>query len=232
MGVAKGLVTALSRGLIGYQQGTRLGREEERARGQEESDRAVQARRQILEERLLNERLTDISSTREVAGTKLRQTSEAAARLRQDPRYKALHGLPDEDLVGAAAEVATHPERRQRPDATGRTGAGGVDERAVVNMANRLFENDEYPTWDEAYSEALRRMQSAGRLRGLDPGKQTHDARRPIDVPDTVRSYIAGQNRGPTRTKSPAQWVSEVRTEHPDWSPEQIADEARRRAGR
>lgn len=47
-----------------------------------------------------------------------------------------------------------------------------------------------------------------------------------------VRDSIAArvQGRAPT-TKSPAQWVTEVRREHPGWSPEQVAAEARRRAG-
>ena len=32
-------------------------------------------------------------------------------------------------------------------------------------------------------------------------------------------------------TKTPEQWVTEVRAEHPDWKPEQIAAEAKKRAG-
>lgn len=50
-----------------------------------------------------------------------------------------------------------------------------------------------------------------------------------------VRDSIAGetQGRAPARavTRTPAEWVAEVWREHPAWTPEQVAAEARRRAG-
>lgn len=43
-------------------------------------------------------------------------------------------------------------------------------------------------------------------------------------------STTAAPGRGAAQ-KTPAQWVAEVRAEHPQWTPEQLAAEARKRAG-
>jgi hypothetical protein len=60
--------------------------------------------------------------------------------------------------------------------------------------------------------------------------------RQRLDSLNTQRDSIAARVQGRSgatgaTTKTPAQWVSEVRAAHPTWTPQQIADEARRRAG-
>lgn len=203
--MAGGLVQQLSRGVLGYTRGQRLGREEEAARSEREADRAARARRQLLEENLLNVRLEQ-------------------ARRPRPPRD--IDPLSPEGIK-ARLQFEEGSPRTRRGAAAGQT---GVDQRATVAMANRLYEDGEFESWDDAYAEALRRMQTVGRLRDLPaPGTKPSD----IQVPQQVRDYIARHQGGtPPTGKTPAQWVAEVRREHPDWPPEQIAAEARRRAGR
>lgn len=202
--MALGLGHLLARGVLGYSQGKRVGETEQRELEQTESAHAVRARRQMLEERLLNAR---------IEGEQRRPTENI------DP------------LSQEGIDARLKYDQRRRRVGRGASDPNVADQRAAVRMANDLYENsDEYDSWDDAFEEAQRRLRAAGRLGGGPAPTARPDPKRPIEVPQILRDYVAGQNRSP-QAKTPAQWVSEVRSEHPDWSPEQIAAEARKRAG-
>jgi hypothetical protein len=67
---------------------------------------------------------------------------------------------------------------------------------------------------------------SASRVSGLRQRADSLSA-----VRDSIAALVQGRPFQRPAQKTPAQWVSEVRREHPDWTPEQVAAEARRRAG-
>ena len=112
----------------------------------------------------------------------------------------------------------------------------------ILRAADRLagdVDGTYYEDFNGAFRETVDRFARAGKLAPaqaieLSGGTGTEGAGVPA-VPAAVRDYVAGQNKGPQDTapvqKSPAEWVAEVREEHPDWTAEQIAAEARRRAG-
>jgi hypothetical protein len=154
-----------------------------------------------------------------------------------DQRYQGLTLLPDEDLVREFGDILTHPERfetrRRQRETEQRQDLASVerqvdDTRADVARYER--EAPRRPMFFLSPSDSTRFVAdsaaSASRVGAL---------RQRADSLSTVRDSIAAQVQGRSFTrpssKTPAQWVSEVRKEHPDWTPEQVAAEARRRAG-
>lgn len=110
--------------------------------------------------------------------------------------------------------------------------SGDYDEQTnqQLKLADQLVPND--PLWrprtgadsanvrtaDSLRTEAQGRMQRRPGILGLLRGS----GRTMSDTGGTV---------APAAAKSPAEWVADVRSEHPDWTPQQVADEARKRAG-
>lgn len=102
------------------------------------------------------------------------------------------------------------------------------DTRADLSRAERdaperpmVFLTPEQETTYRADSTA-----SADRVRGL---RQRADSLG--RVRDSLAAVVQGRPPRPAATKTPAEWVAEVRREYPSWTPEQVATEARRRAG-
>jgi hypothetical protein len=102
---SRALVAGLSRVLAAGKQGKMAGEELARTRTQQDDDRARAAVRAALEERLLTGNLAGAETTRQRTATRDTQIAQAAARIRQNPRYKTLWDLPDEDLVDAVGKV-------------------------------------------------------------------------------------------------------------------------------
>jgi hypothetical protein len=139
--------------------------------------------------------------------------------------------------AGAVAPRTYHPRTREEYLANLRIaaglrgrGAGGrgatdplaVDQRAVIREADRLYDEGqgEYDHWDDAYSEAVRRYQTAGRLSGTQRPSGTRE-----DIPSIVRQYIAsrtgglppGMSAAPAGRPIPSQYQPQpAQTEMPD----------------
>jgi hypothetical protein len=173
--MALGLAGILARGVLGFSQGKRVAATEQRVQEREESDSAARARRQMLEERLLDERLQRPKPTENI-----------------DPLSRA----------GLKARL-DYDRQRRRTGRGGASDPTVVDQRAAVRMANDLYENgDEFKDWDSAFEEAQRRLKAAGRLGGGTPVARP-DPKRPVEVPPILRNYISGQNRGRAQPADP-----------------------------
>jgi hypothetical protein len=239
-------------GGYGFRQGIQ---ERKRRRATEEEDRTYERARRLRED--VGFQLQQRVREGQLEKTGLEMDLLRRGDGRRDPVNWETKETRDGSLVQVNPETGeTRPVGLKAPARPGRggPGAGGVDERAVISLANKLFDPEgfgessgPYATWEEAYSEALKRYQTAGRLGGQQPPAPGAPRSPGFEIPSAVRDYIARQNRGPTggrgpspvqpqrpapaAQKTPAQWVSEVRQENPDWTPEQVAAEARRRAG-
>src|SRR5437879_3142147 len=114
----RGLTLALSQVLAGAERGKIVGQQARTAATQLATDREREARRQMLADQLLSGQVTDATTARGVAQQRRQSIQQAAAKIRGDARYKAIWGLPDEELVHAVEEISTHPERAVRPTTT------------------------------------------------------------------------------------------------------------------
>jgi hypothetical protein len=187
--------------------------------------------------------------------------------LAKDHRIAPLLTLPDEELVEGVKDLATNPQRFERP-------AGGAAARTEARQDLQSVERQVDDTRADL-ARAEREMPTRPELAEYEPSiaqRFTADSaavasrvgalRQRADSLSAVRDSIAAAVQGrsfrrqpakrritadqaeylkatgqwdPNKfevagSKTPAQWVSEVRQEHPNWTPEQVAAEARRRA--
>lgn len=168
--------------------------------------------------------------------------ASAAAQIRQqygqDPRYKGLTLLPDEELVNQFGDILTHPERytseRRQREIDTRQDLTSVERQVDDTRADITRVEREQPTRPAFFVSPQAEQQFKADSAAV--GERLLGLRQRADSLGGVRDSIAGvvQGRRPTArpaSKTPAQWVSEVRREHPDWTPEQVAAEARKRSG-
>lgn len=105
------LVTGLSRVLAARKRGEMTGEEMRRQRTEHDADRAREIAHAALEEQMIRGNMAAGTYAHEHRVSHDQEIAAAAAKLRQNPRYKAIWDLPDDELVQEAGRIAVERER-------------------------------------------------------------------------------------------------------------------------
>lgn len=242
---------ALTRGLAAmlakHQAGTLAGAREREERTERRTERDRAAMLSLLNERALKGQLEDRDTARLHGGERRRRITEAAAKLRANPRFKSLADLPDEELIDAASDLiltqtrtaATAANKPDRALQEAKAQLGTVERQVDDTRADLArVERDLPPSFvDLPLDQRAMRDSTAHEATRAPLARRAAQLSQRADSLGGVRDSLAavvqqGGRDVPRTTKTPAQWVAEVRREHPDWAPEKVAAEARQRAGR
>lgn len=207
------LVSGLSRVIAAGKRGAIAGEELQRTRAEQDAERQRNATHSMLEEQLLRGNVSDTATSRAYTTSRRERISGAAAKLRQNPQYKALWDLPDEELVQEAGRLAierARPSYRNAQDSSAVRHLGAVerqvdDTRADLGAARRAvpkapilgFQSPADSTKFVGDSTA-----AAGRVGDLQGRADSLGA-----VRDSLAAYLEGRPLGPNsgrRAANPA----------------------------
>lgn len=200
------LVTGLSRVLAARKRGEMTGDEMRRQRTEHDEDRAREIAHAALEEQMARGTLSDRDTARQYQTTRRQQVADAAAKLRQNPRYKSIWDLPDDELVQEAGRLAVERERPsyanygnvQQNRRLGAVSAQVDDTRADLSAARRAvpkgmpFSLAAEPTAADSAKFRTDSTAAAGRVTDLQSRADSLSA-----VRDSLAAVVEGRPVGP-----------------------------------